>query len=285
MISQERPSIRQVRQTDERQITNLVQFGTYVHQHLDWCQPVEWIGHQPYLVAEWNFGLLAALACPPDPENIAWIRLFAVNSIISVQEAWRTLWAVVCEQLSSSDMIVAAIPIKEWFQGVLESSHFEHTNDVVMLKWERSKSNPTLIEPAFKIRNMESEDIAAVREVDRQAFSPIWQNSKTLLEIARTKAAIATVVENQDGILGYQISTASPMGGHLARLAVLPRWQGCGVGFALVRHVLNQFQLWGSLRVTVNTQSDNAASLALYEKVGFQRTNEAFPVYQLTLSK
>jgi ribosomal protein S18 acetylase RimI-like enzyme len=282
-MNQDRPIIRQVRQADERQISNLVQFGTYVHQHLDWCQPVEWIGHQPYVVAEWNYGLLAALACPPDPENIAWIRLFAVNSIITVQEAWAALWASVCEQLASRNMTIAAIPVREWFQGILESSLFEHTNDVVMLKWERFTSNPCLDEPVYKIRGMKFEDLSAVREVDNQAFAPLWQNSKGLLEVAWTKSAISTVAETQEGILGYQISTASPLGGHLARLAVLPKWQGQGVGYALIQHLLHLFNLWGTLRVTVNTQTDNAASLALYEKVGFQRTNETYPVYQLNL--
>jgi len=35
----------------------------------------------------------------------------------------------------------------------------------------------------------------------------------------------------------------------------------------------------GVTRLTVNTQSDNLASLALYEKMGFTVTGEKFPVY------
>jgi RimJ/RimL family protein N-acetyltransferase len=33
------------------------------------------------------------------------------------------------------------------------------------------------------------------------------------------------------------------------------------------------------LRITVNTQSNNTASLALYEKIGFHRAGEQYPVY------
>jgi ribosomal protein S18 acetylase RimI-like enzyme len=33
--------------------------------------------------------------------------------------------------------------------------------------------------------------------------------------------------------------------------------------------------------LTVNTQSDNSASLALYRKIGFRETGERYPVYQL----
>jgi ribosomal protein S18 acetylase RimI-like enzyme len=69
------------------------------------------------------------------------------------------------------------------------------------------------------------------------------------------------------------------MGGHLARLAVLPAYQGRGVGYALVNDLLRQFVFRGIFRVTVNTQADNHASLRLYENMGFQRTGESYPVY------
>jgi ribosomal protein S18 acetylase RimI-like enzyme len=104
-----------------------------------------------------------------------------------------------------------------------------------------------------------------------------------MLEIAFQQAAVATVAEDQDGIIGYQISTASSGGGHLARLAVHPRVQSQGIGYAIVRDLLAQFYRRGALQVTVNTQLDNLASLALYHKAGFQRTGEVYPVYEAYL--
>ena len=35
----------------------------------------------------------------------------------------------------------------------------------------------------------------------------------------------------------------------------------------------------GIYKLSVNTQSDNAASLSLYQKMGFVRTGEQYPVY------
>jgi ribosomal protein S18 acetylase RimI-like enzyme len=87
------------------------------------------------------------------------------------------------------------------------------------------------------------------------------------------------VAEDETGIIGYQISTTSAMGGHLARLAVLPAYQGRRIGYALLNDLLRQFVYRGIFRVTVNTQSDNLASLKLYEKAGFERTGERYPVY------
>jgi RimJ/RimL family protein N-acetyltransferase len=43
--------------------------------------------------------------------------------------------------------------------------------------------------------------------------------------------------------------------------------------------MLLQFRRRSAQRITVNTQKDNPASLQLYEKVGFYRTGEEYPLY------
>jgi ribosomal protein S18 acetylase RimI-like enzyme len=93
---------------------------------------------------------------------------------------------------------------------------------------------------------------------------------------------VASVVELDHQLIGYQISTSGPMGGHLARLAVLPAFQGKGIGSALVHEVLEKFEQVGAMRVTVNTQRDNLSSLSVYEKAGFRPTTEIYPVFQYT---
>ncbi len=70
----------------------------------------------------------------------------------------------------------------------------------------------------------------------------------------------------------------------MARLAVLPEEQGHGVGAALVADLILHMQEAGGSKVTVNTQADNAASLALYGRLGFRRTGERYPVYTLQIS-
>jgi ribosomal-protein-alanine N-acetyltransferase len=272
--------IRKVRQTDRRQINNLLKYGSIIHRHFDWQSPLELIDYQPFYIAEWKYKLVAALACPPDPVGVVWIRFFAVESEISIAEAWKVLWAEAYEQFNDPELVVAAIPMQKWFQKILSDDKFEHITDVITLSWEgqlKPFSSETI---PFRIRPMQYSDIPAVLKVDTAAFDRIWRNSRQLLEIALSKSAIATVVESPEGIIGYQISTASSSGGHLARLAVLPEWQGYGVGHHLVSELINQFMLWGTQRVTVNTQKNNHSSLALYKKIGFQQTNEIYPVYK-----
>ncbi len=272
--------IRPANKSDVKSINHLVLFGAHVHQHLDWRQACDWIGRMPFLVAEWSYQLVAVLACSPDPIHIAWIRLFAVNSLVNLNGAWLGLWEEVRDYLDKNEASVAAIAYQKWFQEILESSAFEHTENVILLQWDRGSLPDSPKQKGISIRGMEQGDLSDVEKIDRSAFMPPWQHSQELLEVAYKKASIATVAETTEGIVGYQISTANASSGHLARLAVFPEWQGRGIGYLLIHHLLSLFSLWGTLRVTVNTQADNISSLALYRKAGFQKTNEIYPVYQ-----
>jgi len=131
------------------------------------------------------------------------------------------------------------------------------------------------------VRPMLQSDLPIVAEVDATAFDPLWQNSFSALQQAYPQAAMATVAEADGQVIGYQISTRNSLGVHLARLAVRPDVQGGGVGRALVLDLIQKAAQNGFSRLTVNTQSDNAASLALYQKAGFHETGERYPVYQL----
>ena len=92
------------------------------------------------------------------------------------------------------------------------------------------------------------------------------------------------MAETDGQVLGYQLSTRNPLGAHLARLAVRPELQGRGMGRLLVADLIQQAERHGMYHLTVNTQSDNSASLALYKRIGFRETGERYPVYQFQVT-
>lgn len=279
-------TVRAVNDQDRQPLANLIHFEAHVHRHLDWRPPLDWLGSSPYLVAERDRQLAAALACPPDPPEISWIRMFAVASVWDVDEAWNVLWQAAQVELHERRIItVAAIPLQKWFRVLLEKSYFQLIHNVVLLLWQSGYKFPVQDDLPVNIRPMNFDDLDVVHELDALAFGPVWRNSLESLTLAFKQSAVSTVAEDDSGILGYQISTANPMGGHLARLAVHPEAQGQGIGYGLVRDVLDQFERRGATRVTVNTQQENKISLALYEKAGFRKTNEIYPVYQFRPTK
>ena len=269
---------------DRQRLANLIHFEPLVHRHLDWRAPLDWIGKSPYLLAERGSRLEGALACPPDPDEVAWLRLFATAGENSPAETWWSLWPEAQAQLRRLQTpYAAAMPMLDWFRKLLQINEFELTHRVIMMQWERGDfPAPRPTEAA--IRPMNLNDLPAIEVVDRKAFHPLWRNSPEALQIAFRQAAVASVAEIDGQLVGYQISTGDHMGGHLARLATHPQFQGRGVGHALLRDTLVQFSRRGTRQITVNTQHDNYASIILYEKAGFQRTGETYPVYQYQLA-
>ena len=271
--------------TDQRQIANLMHFSPFGHRHLDLRYPLDWIGTPPFYVLENQGQISAALACPPDPPLIAWVRLFVNSGKIPLQESWNMLWDVAHLDLARKNKtLIAAIVLQDLFSELLLASGFSHRQSIVMLEREEQANAEGILPPGFTIRSMLQYDLPLVADVDAAAFDLLWQNSLQALEHAYPQAVFPTVAEADGQMIGYQLSTRNPLGAHLARLAVRPAMQGRGVGRALVADLIRQTGRHGMDRLTVNTQSDNAASLALYKKIGFHETGERFPVYQLQVT-
>lgn len=269
---------------DQHQIANLMFFESHVHRHLDWHAPLEWLGSPYYWVIEENGRIVAALACPQSPPGIAWVRLFTHARQLSLDDAWTVLWKIAQKKIGQQGGAkVALIAMQGWLSELLIRNNFVRDLDIIMLEWKDAMppENPPL--DGVRIRIMEPYDLPIVADLDEAAFSPLWQNPLEALEKALPQATSATVVEDTRGLIGYQISTANPFGAHLARLAVRPDAQRRGLGSMIVTDLIQRLSKKGVARLTVNTQSDNHSSLALYRKMGFLQTGEKFPVYTYTI--
>lgn len=277
--------IRPATSSDQQKVADLIFFESHVHRHLDWRTPLDWLGYSPYWVLEEGRQISAALACPPDPESIAWIRIFAFASHLSGHSVWPTLWEATRQQLAQGGgATVAAIVTQRWFDQILTDSKFELSAHIVLLEWNEGPADIAMPRLPVRIRAMEPRDLPAVVDVDAAAFEPLWRNSLPALTKAYQLSSYASVAENDHGLVGYQISTGGAFGAHLARLAVRPDTQGRGVGAALVSELIDHMRRSGGSKVTVNTQASNSASLALYSRLGFRRTGEKYPVYTIHVS-
>ncbi len=274
---QTRPAVA----ADRQQIADLMYSEPRVHRHLDWRAPLEWLGYSPYWVLQDGPRIIAALACPPDPESVAWLRLFVFSSHLSALSAWSPLWQAARRELAEQGGAeVAAIAMQNWFDSILLGSGFNLLQHIVLLERSYTPSRGKTTSAGVSLRRMNPEDLPQVAEVDADAFEPLWRNSLEALREAYSQAVYASVAEDASGMVGYQLSTGNPLGAHLARLAVRPRVQGRGIASRLVEDlILYVTQNTGAGRITVNTQADNSASLALYQKMGFRRTGEQYPVY------
>ncbi|MCC6299542.1 MAG: GNAT family N-acetyltransferase [Anaerolineales bacterium] len=271
--------VRQASLADHQQLSNLIFFETRMHRHLDWRQPLEWLGNPFYWALDDGSHITAALACPPEAPNIHWIRLFVFSGQWNADNAWSLLWQTARAEITDAGGLhVAAIVMQPWFQSALAASGFESRQSVVMLEW---RYQPWVRKEAqgVRLRKMIEADLPAVEEVDSAAFDPLWRNPQLTLRAAFAQALYASVAEDETGVVGYQITTGGGSRAHLARLAVHPTRQGRGIAHHLSSDLLTRLTNHGVGKLSVNTQSDNFSSLGLYERLGFKRTGEQYPVF------
>ena len=279
--------VRPADSTDHQQLSNLIFFEARLHRHLDWRSPLDWLGERFFWALEEDNRISAALACPFETDQIGWVRLFVHSAGWQAGNAWDLLWHTAEEEIArekgASGAIIGAIAIQPWFQNVLAASRFENRQGIVMLEWKYQPWAKVEAD-AFRIRMMTEADLPSVEQTDAASFEPLWHNPISTLKNAFAQSLIGTVVEDDGGIVGYQLTSGNGRRAHLARLAVHPRIQGRGVGRLLLSDLFAKLTSHGIGRLSVNTQSNNIISLRLYERMGFVRTGEQYPVYTFNVA-
>ncbi|MGH2620858.1 MAG: GNAT family N-acetyltransferase [Anaerolineales bacterium] len=276
-------TIRQATADDRPLVDGLILGSRWKHLHLDWQDPAALSDRAPFLLAT-RAGLpVGCLGCPPDLPGVSWLRTFAVTSGIQPEAAWRPLWDLAASGLRKLQVDrVAALPVEGWFELLLTDSGYQPTNAVIFFERELVHSIPS---PSHASRSIEVADEAALLELDHLAFEPFWQLSSDSLRAALSQADTATLIESAGNLVGYQITTRSPIGAHLARLAVHPDRRRQGLGRSLVLEAVQRARAVGLGRLSVNTQADNLASQRLYRSLGFRETGQRYRVLETRLAQ
>ena len=273
-------SIVQATRSDTTEIASLLAHAALIHRHLDWQGVLDWIPHKPFLLLRQENRLKGLLVCPPDQGDIAWIRCFAVLQSSEMRETWALLYHEASKFAELSQKTLYSVGLNDWFAQILSDFGFENFQNIVVLLWNRQFPKQNKEFTSWQIRPMTPSDLPQVAALDAVSFEPMWINPLDKLMLAYNQAEHASVAEIGDEIIGYELTTANHFSAHLARIAVHPTYQKQHIGSTLVTEMFKYFLRKGIDQITVNTQSSNTSSLALYESLGFRLTGEAFPVYR-----
>ncbi len=279
-------SVRSATPQDQPLIEEIYWDIYYENRHLDWRNLSDWIDTPTFLVLEnkWH-KLISALVCPQDPPGVAWIKLFLVRYGYNRQEVWNLLFSKTLERLEEDRPLIASVALSDWYAQLLEQTGFEKIHNLVWLQYSGIPESSPMTEKhsEFLLREMSDQDLPKVQKVDQTAFDLIWQLSIESLNAARQHSNYATVIEWRDKIIAYQMSSRTTTQAHLSRLAVLPEFQGIGLGTWLVNDLICHYHTQHVKVITVNTYDNNTVALSLYQKAGFSLSNETYPVYQYRL--
>lgn len=277
-------SLKPVTLQDTKAILAFLNRNNLLYQHLDWLSPSDWVGHQPFILDILNEEIQAVLLTAPEVFPTSWVRLFGIKKTLNIAEVWDRLFfqsRKILKEMGINQL--AALGIANWLKPKLIKTGFQHAGEIVFLEHEqRSVFNFPQPTEVF-IRPMSQADLPAVFEVDQDAFQPLWQNSLKSLTKAYSERGIKTVAIFQNRVIGYQISTLFGTQAHLARLAVHSNYQKKNIASALLYSLFDQLHTQGVWRVTVNTQANNHASLALYHKFGFQISKRTISFFLINI--
>ena len=111
------------------------------------------------------------------------------------------------------------------------------------------------------ITRMTEHDLLEVVEIEEQSglsrwgwaayYAELQGTNRDLMLIARV--ASAPIIEHQR-IAGYVVARESAGELHINNVAVLPQFRGCGVGSAILRHVLAEAKTLGANRATLEVR-------------------------------
>ena len=157
---------------------------------------------------------------------------------------------------------------------------------------------------SINVRPVEKDDIPAIREIyaGRNAYTGTLQLPHPSLELWQQRledlpSNVYSLLAEIDGKVVGQAGLAveqNPRRRHVAGfgMAVHDDYQGKGVGTALLTELVDLAENWiGITRLELTVYTDNAAAIALYEKLGFViegtsrhyalRNGEYVDVYQM----
>ncbi|MDP2727923.1 MAG: GNAT family N-acetyltransferase [Dehalococcoidia bacterium] len=136
----------------------------------------------------------------------------------------------------------------------------------------------------LRISHFQPRELAALMELDREAFPWLWWNEPADFIAYSSSRNVAIFLARVDGrLLGYASYSVKSSRGHLDRLAVHPSIGRKGCGSELLAFILKRMWESGIRDVGLTTQESNRVAQELYRRFGFSETGEVHEILGLEL--
>ena len=118
---------------------------------------------------------------------------------------------------------------------------------------------------------MRREDLTAVLEIERRAFSQPWSRAFFERELATPFARLTVAMdESRAQLVGYSCRWRVTDEVHLLNVAVHPARRGGGIGRMLVEAVIGEAREIRARTMFLEVRAGNVAARRLYRRLGFR---------------
>jgi ribosomal protein S18 acetylase RimI-like enzyme len=273
-------TLRPYERKHQQAVLDLLFHTRRTHVHLDWYRTANWLDTDAHISTAWdNNHLLGVMGVASVLNGYTWMRLLAVDNASEPSDLIVAMWQALLPTLLEQGMQETGVfVLNRWVTSYLAPLKFNYQEDVITMS-RVGVDVPTLVAHPFVIHNAYLESLAEMITIDHAAFTPAWQMSRDEMRHAQRQSGSCTIALHNNRPIGYQITTRHQNTAHLARLAVLPEYQGRGVGRVLLDNMIQGMNKRGVRAITVNTQEHNHSSQHLYTLYGFRRNGYDLPVW------
>ncbi|MED1784966.1 ribosomal protein S18-alanine N-acetyltransferase [Brevibacillus fortis] len=122
----------------------------------------------------------------------------------------------------------------------------------------------------LEYRYMTMQDVGAVAELERLAFTTPWPHDAFVNELTRNPNARYVVVVHQNRVIAYCGMWIVIDEAHITNIAVHPLYRGKKVGLALMIKMMGVAKMQGAHSMTLEVRPSNTAARNMYIKLGFK---------------
>ena len=268
-----------------RALLELAWSSPWTHRHLDWHETGQWLdGELGHVFLAWQRDdLIGYIGLSRPISGSSWIRLLGIRDGRMPGRVINELWErAQADCLERGTHTIAILMTTNWLPTYLPRHGFRYADDVITMSHIGSRL-PAERAASVSLRAADADDLPCILEIDRLAFQPLWQLTRSDIWQglrASTNPSVATLA---DRVVAYQFSIRREEAGHLARLAVHPAHRRQRIASALLQGVLDHFQRRQVEAISVNTQLSNLPSQRLYQRYGFFRNGYDIELWQKTL--
>lgn len=134
--------------------------------------------------------------------------------------------------------------------------------------------------PRLYLRPMRREDVAAVTDIEIEAFTTPW-SGPTFRALLGRKEVLTRVLATPAGeVVGYAVLWYVLDEAELANIAVRSDFRGLGHGERLLRGVLDEARSQGIRQVHLEVREGNRRARDLYRRAGFRETGRRTGYYR-----
>ena len=121
-----------------------------------------------------------------------------------------------------------------------------------------------------ELRRLETGDLDAVEEIERESYPTPWSRAMFAAELQKPSSLAIGAYHDGGELVGYAIVSRYVDAWHVMNIAVVPDFRRRGIGRSLLERLFEVTATDPRRGYTLEVRVSNAEAIRLYERLGFE---------------